>query len=298
MVALAEAVSAYCVGRWKDAHAASECATEIFRGRCTGVAWELTTARLISLPSLVWMGEHAEAYRRLHLYRQEAQERGELYGLASIGLFGVHERLAADEPEQARAALAEVMQVWSRQGYYMQHMEELWMASHIDLYRTDGSAAWDRMTRQWPDLRRSLLMRVQLIRIGMHQLRARCALAKAITVSTGDSRTFLAVAEGDARRLERERMPWGKALAQLIRAGVAACRGNRTESIARLQAAETGLEASDMRHLAAVARRRIGELTGGEEGRVVVEEVNSWMSAREIRNPDRFAAMLAPGFRC
>ena len=51
------------------------------------------------------------------------------------------------------------MRVWSRQGYYMQHMEELWMESHIDLYREDGDAAWDRMTRQWPSLRRSLLMR-------------------------------------------------------------------------------------------------------------------------------------------
>ena len=121
----------------------------------------------------------------------------------------------------------------------MQHMEELWMESHIDLYREDGDAAWDRMTRQWPNLQRSLLMRVQLIRIGMRHLRARCALAKAVAVGigTGDAQALLDAAERDARRVERESMPWGNALAQLIHAAVAAGRGDRAGAAARLEAA-------------------------------------------------------------
>jgi hypothetical protein len=51
-----------------------------------------------------------------------------------------------------------------------------------------------------------------------------------------------------------------------------------------------------MRYLAAVARRRLGELKGGDEGRMLIDQVNSWMSTQSIRNPDRFTAMLAPGF--
>jgi len=299
MVALASGVAAYCCGRWKEAHAACEQATEIFRSRCTGVAWELTTARLISLPSLVWMGDHPEAFRRLHLHRQEAQERGELYGLATIGAFGVHERLEADDPEQARADLAEVMRVWSRQGYYMQHMEELWMESHIDLYREDGGAAWDRMTRQWPNLQRSLLMRVQLIRIGMRHLRARCALAKAVAlgIGSGEAQALLDAALRDARRVERESMPWGNALAQLIHAAVAAGRGDRAGAAATLESAVAHLESCDMRNLAAVSRRRRGELIGGDLGRALVDQGNSWMTAQKIQNLDRYTAMLAPGFR-
>src|SRR5262249_31432587 len=99
MVALASGIASYCVGHWKDAHAACEQASEIFRSRCTGVSWELTTARLISLPSLIWLGEHAEAYRRLHVYRQEARQRGGLYSLASVGALGVPGHLAADKQE-------------------------------------------------------------------------------------------------------------------------------------------------------------------------------------------------------
>ena len=298
MVALASGVAAYCCGRWNEAVVACEQATEIFRSRCTGVAWELTTTRLISLPSLVWMGDHPEAFRRLHLYRQEGAERGELYGLATIGAFGVHERLEADEPEQARADLAEVMRVWSRQGYYMQHMEELWMESHIDLYREDGDAAWDRMTRQWPNLRRSLLMRVQLIRLGMRHLRARCALAKAVAAGTsaGDARALFGAAERDARLMERESMPWGDALAQLVHAAVSAGRGDREGAAARLSVAEALLAACDMLNLAAVARRRRGALMGGDVGRALVDEVNSWMITQNIQNRDRYTAMLTPGF--
>jgi hypothetical protein len=299
MVALASGVAAYCSGRWTEALAACERATEIFRSRCTGVAWELTTARLIALPSLVWMGEHTEAFRRLHLHRQEAQERGELYGLATIGAFGVHERLEADDPKQARADLAEVMRVWSRQGYYMQHMEELWMESHIDLYREDGNAAWDRMTRQWPHLQRSLLMRVQLIRLGMRHLRARCALAKAVAVGIGTSEaeSLFDAALRDARRVERESMPWGNALAELIHAAVAAGRGDRTRAAATLEAAVAHLESCDMRNLAAAARRRHGELIGGDLGRALVDQGNSRMTAQKIQNMDRYTAMLTPGFR-
>jgi hypothetical protein len=181
----------------------------------------------------------------------------------------------------------------------MQHMEELWMESHIDLYREDGNAAWERMTRQWPHLQRSLLMRVQLIRIGMRHLRARCAVAKAVAVGigTGKARALLDTALRDARRVERESMPWGNALAQLIHAAVAAGRGDQAEAAARLEAAAAQLDSSDMCNLAAVARRRHGELIGGDLGRALIDEGNSRMTAQKVQNLDRYTAMLAPGFR-
>jgi hypothetical protein len=295
MVALASGVSVYFLGRWREAHAACEHAAEILRSRCSGVAWELTTARLLSLPSLIWMGEHAEAFRLLHLYRKEAQERGELYSMASLGIFGIHESLAADDPAQARRELDAIMGAWTHKGFHVQHMEKMWIQLHIDLYCEDGDAAWDRIMRHWPDLERSLILRVQVIRIGMRHLRARCALAKAS--ASPDPRPYLAAADRDARRLLREKMPWGEGLAQVIRAGVAAGRGDTPGAVARLTAALSSLEANDMRYPAAGARRRLGTLLGGVEGRALIDQVDTWMTSQGIRNPCRFTAMLAPGFR-
>jgi hypothetical protein len=48
--------------------------------------------------------------------------------------------------------------------------------------------------------------------------------------------------------------------------------------------------------LAAVSRRRLGELLGGESGRAIVADADSWMADQQIVNPIRTTAMYAPGF--
>jgi hypothetical protein len=46
---------------------------------------------------------------------------------------------------------------------------------------------------------------------------------------------------------------------------------------------------------AAVARRRRGELTGGEAGAQAMREADAWMRSREIRNPQTMSTLLVPG---
>ncbi len=52
--------------------------------------------------------------------------------------------------------------------------------------------------------------------------------------------------------------------------------------------------AADMALHAACARRRQGEVLGGEAGRGLVARADAWMTEQKIRNPERMAAMLAP----
>ena len=47
-------------------------------------------------------------------------------------------------------------------------------------------------------------------------------------------------------------------------------------------------------HLA-VARRRRGELTGGEEGADLVERADDWLRGQGVARPDLLAEVLAPG---
>ena len=125
-------------------------------------------------------------------------------------------------------------------------------------------------------------------------LRGRCAIAAA-TAGRGAEAAWLATAERDARRIERERMPWGK------RAGETPAGRRRRRSRrdgrggALLEAAEKELDAADMALHATVARRRRGELAGGDDGRALIEAADAWMAGQGIRNPERMAAMLAPG---
>ena len=47
---------------------------------------------------------------------------------------------------------------------------------------------------------------------------------------------------------------------------------------------------------AAVARRRLGALLGGDAGRDLVAQADSWMAGQGIVNPSRMTALFAPGF--
>ena len=58
----------------------------------------------------------------------------------------------------------------------------------------------------------------------------------------------------------------------------------------------SGFEACDMRLFAAAARRCLGQLVGGSEGRTLMACADTWMAGQGIRNPARMTALYAPGF--
>jgi hypothetical protein len=99
-----------------------------------------------------------------------------------------------------------------------------------------------------------------------------------------------------ARRMERERTRWGNALALLLRAGVAAGRGEHEVARGLLTDAAGRLDAVGMGSYAAAARRRLGTLLGGDEGRALVEQADAWMGGQGVKDPIRMTALHAPGF--
>jgi hypothetical protein len=108
---------------------------------------------------------------------------------------------------------------------------------------------------------------------------------------------LLGAAEADARRLEGTKLEYAVALAQLFRAGVASSRGDQGTARQRLTRAIESLDALAMYSYAAAARWRLGVLLGGQEGRALEDQADSWMQSQAIRNPARMVAMHAPGFR-
>jgi ATP/maltotriose-dependent transcriptional regulator MalT len=139
-------------------------------------------------------------------------------------------------------------------------------------------------------------MRVQYVYIESLHHRARAALALA-AAGTGAARAgLLGRAERDARSMEREGAPWSSALATLLRAGICATRGALEQSVHLLESAEHQLKACDMALYALVAQRARGRLLGGARGLELSAEAEKRMQNQEILNPQRIAAMLAPGF--
>jgi hypothetical protein len=118
----------------------------------------------------------------------------------------------------------------------------------------------------------------------------------AASVASRQREPLLRAAERGASRLEREKRPDASAYALLIRAGIASQRGARDRAVLLLEEASRALDAVGFWLVAAVARRRLGQLRGGEKGRSLVREGEEWMTSQKIRNPVRMSALYGPGF--
>jgi len=78
------------------------------------------------------------------------------------------------------------MSRWSRQGYQLQHFQAWFARAQVLLYRGKAPEAMALIDQGWKPLTRSLLLRIQLIRIMVDNLVGRVALATARVRSVGE----------------------------------------------------------------------------------------------------------------
>ena len=289
-------VAAYLEGRWKRALELLDRAEGVLRDHCTGVTWELDTAMSFQLRSLLLMGEVGEVRKRLPRCLKDVRDRGDLYAevnLRSRVAWVVH--LADDRPDRALAELADAIGRWSQRGFHIQHYWHLTGQVETALYRGDAVAAWEALEGAWPRIGRSLLLRIQFTRTEGRHLRCRGALAAAAAagVDTARGKALLKLVDGELRRIAAEKVSWARPLVELVRAGLATLKGDGGTAQELLVSAAAGFDAADMGLYAAVARRRRGELAGGDER--LVREADAWMTAHGIRNFARMSDVLAPG---
>ena len=260
----------FMVGHWKSALDEIDRAEAIFREQCTGVAWELDTCHVFTLMALADLGDFGELRRRWEAQRQGAQDRGDLYALTALDTqTGTHVRLAADDPEGARRAIQAVMAQWSREGFHLQHLLSLNAEMLVDLYQGEGASALARIEAS---RRKALPARSSSGRRSRASTWSTCGGSPPFRRrgAARDPRPLLQIARRAAGRLDRERVPWASAIAELIRAGILAVSGGPAAAARRYARAAELLDAVDMPHYAAAARRRQGEALGGEQGRALL----------------------------
>jgi hypothetical protein len=292
--ALADGIVAMALGEWKKGLRFSEQALAMLRDRCVGLTWELTIAQNVVIWALMYLGELREVSRRVPALLTDARSRGNLYLATELCTRSNYVWLAADDPDEGEREALESIERWSHKGFHRQHYSAMLARVQTALYRGDAEAAWRLLAEHKPMLRRSLMTRIQVIRIESLYLWARSALAMA--AANQDSRRFLSAARAGARRIARERMPWSDPIALLLEAGIAYVEGSAPLAVRYLHDAVNGFDRADMNLYAAVAKRRIGTLQDDAPGRELQRQAEEWMAAQEIRNPACMTRMLAPGF--
>jgi len=288
--ALAEAICHKVVGRWALARQHLEGAIKQL-APLPGVRWEVETARTLLHDTLFWMGDWKRLFTEIPARRQEAEDCGDLYTATHVTVrLSAIAHLAADEVDRARIEATTGMARWPSGHFDLQHRWEACSLIEADLYSGRAIDAWNRLQTTWSRLRWTMYA-FQNARIEMRFFRARIALAR---VAEGESR-YLGVAASDATRLEREDTPWADALARLVRASISAVTARQPETVLQLEATERALRDADMRHYAAAARYRRGQLLGDEEGRAMMTAASQFFEEQGVVRAERIMSLLAPG---
>ncbi len=295
MASLSAGAAEFLIGRYRYGLESLNRAESIFQERCTGVIWELDTARIFCLWSLFYLGRLAELGIRCHDIFQEAHNRGDRYMVATPGPFvGTVVRLTEDDVEGARRFARRRSDNGRIKAFTFSisiSIMGVFTLTCTPAMRPPPGGASRKPSRFCS--RRSCY--------GSSRSEPTCSSIRAVVPWPWQQSLRIpgrsyASAQKSARRLDRQQLPWTSALAQLIKAGAASVRGDAARAERLLADAALRFESVDMGLFAASARRHLGQLRGGDEGRKLVEEADAWMRTQTILNPSRMASCLAPGF--
>lgn len=291
---MTDGIAACLSGEWRRSAKLCEDAEQLLLQHPKGMMWELAAARNFWVSSTAYLGDVAALSRRVPVLLRDARERGNLYVSTQLRLRGIILWLARNQADEGRDEVDDAVAGWSKSSYFVQHLNGMNARLQVDLYSQDSEGAWRRLVEGWKPLTRSLLMRVQILRVESVFLRARTAL-----VRMAQGREVAAMTrevERAARRLAHERTAWTDPIALQVKAALARLRGDDERARTQLSAAWRGFEACDMALFAAAAQWRLGELTGGTEGAALVKAANATFAAQSVVDPGRLTALLAPGF--
>ena len=292
---LATGYAHYMNGEWRAAKGAFVAAEEGFRDRCIDVNWLLSSARTMLYRTLVLRGELDELAARLPPVLRTAADRGDEYAIVNFNAIPMTTlQLAADEREEARTNIDELRGMLPSGVFHIQHYYVLTAALDFDIYVGEPRRGLERLRAASRALRRSLLLRVETVKLLVLDLRGRCAAAAAAADPAG-ARSLVAGADAAAAEMRRVDSPWARAIGLALASSVHALRGDREATIAELRRAEHALTATDMRLRAAAVRRRLGQLAGGDDGAARVAEAEAEMEALGVRNKEAMTRLYTPG---
>jgi hypothetical protein len=265
--------------------------------RCSGTAAFLSYAREHHVWSLYALGEVRQVAALAPALARTAKEHGNRWMVSAMQAFTlIVARLVGDHRDLASRELAESVALWPDPAPSSLQMQHVLGTGLVELYVGRAAEFHRTLEGQWGGLRRSGLMGVPFMATQLLDLRCRAALAAAIAGAPRAAEALARAADRDAHKLGSLRPAHAAPLAALARAGVANLVGTPEQSARLLEEAIRGFDAIGMQLHAACARRRLGTLRGGSKGEPLLAESDRFMAEQTIVRPDRFTAVIAPGF--
>ncbi len=296
---LTQAGVAYVQAKWKQTIRLLDEAEDIYANRTRGTYFYVAHTRSLQLYTLWSLGEFAELSSRCAPFLEEAEQVGDLLLSANIRTFSQPlAYLAADRPGAASDSVLSGLKAWPAPGYQLQNALAALILAWIAFYEGKAGRNFDFVEEQWRLIRANHIDSFDNMRATTLDFRCRTALAAANRYSkSSTSRTkALGIARECSRILDRQTNPWGRASAKVAQAALEEFDGNIAVAAQTFISAAKLFEDIDMMGYAWSARRRAGQMIGGDEGRDLVEAADRWFQSQSILQPERFAAMHVGGF--
>ncbi|MDB4988765.1 MAG: Serine/threonine-protein kinase PknA, partial [Myxococcaceae bacterium] len=275
-------------------HQAAE-AERILHTQCENLDWEVSNLRVLRFLAGSLVGELKVHAERVLRELRETEEYGERYAqINMLAAVGYLPPLMADDPGEALRILESAFSTITHDGFHMQQMYYLTGMVQIDLYAREG-APYTRLMADWPQLSKSLLLRIPTVNYAMRHLRARAGIAQART-DRDERELLLRDAADSGAKLASVRVPYAVGWGHAARAGVDASRGDRERAIQRLEQAEACFYEGEMTLYAAATRYQLGRLLGSSRGRELRAHAQEWFEAQGVTKPADYINMLLPGF--
>jgi tRNA A-37 threonylcarbamoyl transferase component Bud32 len=276
-------VAAYLRGEFPLACSRLSEGESLLRESGPDMRWQLDTTEVFRISSLWCLGKLRELARLHPVYLRAAEDAGNVH--LERGLRGWRANVAwliKDDPATARHQAQLAAPPGADGQFHLHHYYDVYANTMIDLYEGRGASAAERIERAWKGLASSHLLRIQLVDVEIHYLRAITA------AMTGRDATDC------VEHLDKIRTPVARTLAAQARGAQARARGDRNGGLSALRIAGELAEQCGMNVHRAVAEMRLGEVEGGPAGERRAAEAAAALRAEGVVNVERFAAMLSP----
>ncbi len=289
-----QSTHSYVLGEWSTALAQADHGMRLLQEHGLDVIWETNVGR--TQACLVLQATHGlrELGQRASEWFRVANEAGDLFSRVTASFSTALCLISQGQTDEARQLMTGMMAGWSRLGA-IQHGFLVLRETLAELYEGKLEQARDRLEKAWPSLVAGQWLRGQLGRFELYGLRARISLALAER-EPHQRGELVRRARKDIALLAQEIRRDTPSLVHLLQAGAARLGDQPEQALTHLSAAIDGYDAAGMPTLAACARLWKGELVGGEAGKELVTRATATLRGEDIREPRRWAAILAPGF--